>query len=198
MTDTIKITGYPAADPMVCRFVVDRPLLQDGLSVGIAAKDEGMGSLIVSNLMAIDGVERIYVAGPQVVVTKKTSSPWLDIGKKVGAAIRESIQSGESLFSESLLQKLAEKPTGPLAEKISKLFVERINPELASHGGFVELVRVHASDIYLRMGGGCQGCASSLITLKQGIEKEVRQVAPEVRSIIDDTDHAAGTNPYFR
>jgi Fe/S biogenesis protein NfuA len=72
-----------------------------------------------------------------------------------------------------------------------------VNPRIASHGGAVELVDVADDVIYVRMMGGCQGCAASAMTLRQGIERMVREEIPEVRDIVDLTDHDAGANPYY-
>ena len=89
------------------------------------------------------------------------------------------------------------KLSGPLAERVQRVVDEVINPGIASHGGFVELVDVSEDTISLRMGGGCQGCAASAATLRQGIERMVRQEVPEINEIIDVTDHTAGANPYY-
>jgi Fe/S biogenesis protein NfuA len=87
---------------------------------------------------------------------------------------------------------------GPLAEKVQTVFDELINPRIAAHGGAVELVDVTDDDvIHVRMTGGCQGCAASALTLRQGIERMVREEIPEVREIVDLTDHDAGVNPYY-
>jgi Fe/S biogenesis protein NfuA len=66
------------------------------------------------------------------------------------------------------------------------------------HGGFVELIDVKNNSIYIRMGGGCQGCGAADVTLKQGIEKSIRELIPQVGEILDTTDHAAGRNPYYQ
>ena len=87
--------------------------------------------------------------------------------------------------------------SGPLAERVQLLFDEMVNPRIASHGGAVELVDVADDVIYVRMMGGCQGCAASAMTLRQGIERMVREEIPEVREIVDITDHDAGANPYY-
>ena len=87
--------------------------------------------------------------------------------------------------------------SGPLAEKVQQLFDEQVNPRIASHGGSVELVDVADDVIYVRMMGGCQGCAASAMTLRQGIERMVKEEIPEVREIVDLTDHDAGSNPYY-
>lgn len=87
--------------------------------------------------------------------------------------------------------------TGPLAERVQLVIDEVINPGIAAHGGYVELVDVADDTLYLRMGGGCQGCAASAATLRQGIERMVREEVPEIVNIIDVTDHDAGVTPYY-
>jgi Fe/S biogenesis protein NfuA len=87
--------------------------------------------------------------------------------------------------------------SGPLAERVQAVFDELVNPRIASHGGAVELVDVADDVIYVRMTGGCQGCAASALTLRQGIDRMVREEIPEVRDIVDLTDHDAGVNPYY-
>ena len=87
--------------------------------------------------------------------------------------------------------------TGTLEEQVSQLLSQRINPSLAAHGGFTELVRVDGTVVYLTMGGGCQGCAMSAATLREGISVMVAQAIPEVTDVIDVTDHEAGETPYF-
>ena len=88
--------------------------------------------------------------------------------------------------------------TGELAEKVQTVLESRINPAIASHGGQASLVGVEGQDIYLRLGGGCQGCGMAQVTLTQGIEKALRDAVPEIGNIIDATDHASGSNPYFQ
>ena len=85
----------------------------------------------------------------------------------------------------------------PLAQKVQELLSERVNPGVASHGGYVTLLGVKGKDVFLEMGGGCQGCTMSAATLRQGIEILLREEIPEIRKIVDQTDHEAGANPYY-
>lgn len=73
-----------------------------------------------------------------------------------------------------------------------------INPAVSMHGGFVSLVDVRGSTVFVEMGGGCQGCAASQMTLRAGIEAMIREEVPEVSEVRDATDHEAGANPYYR
>ena len=88
--------------------------------------------------------------------------------------------------------------TDPQAMAIQELLDTHINPAVASHGGHIELVDVHDSVVYIRFGGGCQGCGMVSVTLNQGVEQAIREAFPEIREIVDVTDHAAGTNPYYQ
>ena len=87
--------------------------------------------------------------------------------------------------------------TGPLADRVQAVLDELVNPRIAAHGGAVELVDVADDTIYVRMSGGCQGCSASAATLRMGVERMVKDEVPEVREIIDLTDHEAGVNPYY-
>ena len=86
---------------------------------------------------------------------------------------------------------------GSVAEKVQQLLEEQINPALAAHGGFAELKGVEDTTVYVTMGGGCQGCAVSAMTLRDGIARSIREAIPEVTDVIDTTDHDAGENPYY-
>jgi Fe/S biogenesis protein NfuA len=92
-------------------------------------------------------------------------------------------------------------PTGgldtDLARRVMAVLDRDINPSIASHGGHAELAAVEGATAYLRLGGGCQGCGMATVTLSQGIEVAITQAIPEIIHVVDVTDHASGTNPYF-
>jgi Fe/S biogenesis protein NfuA len=89
--------------------------------------------------------------------------------------------------------------TGDLAEKVQTLLDKQVNPMLGSHGGFAEFAGVDDDDnVYVTMGGGCQGCAASAATLRDGIRTTIMTAIPEVNDVIDTTDHNAGENPFYR
>jgi Fe/S biogenesis protein NfuA len=87
--------------------------------------------------------------------------------------------------------------TGPVAERVQRVLTEHINPSIASHGGTAELVAVEDDKVYLRLGGGCVGCGMAAVTLSQGITVAIKEAVPEIAEVIDVTDHASGTNPYY-
>ncbi len=86
---------------------------------------------------------------------------------------------------------------GDTASLIKAVLEQQINPAIASHGGSAELVGVDGDTAYIRMSGGCQGCAMSTATLRQGIEVSIREAVPSIVNVIDATDHLAGETPYY-
>jgi Fe/S biogenesis protein NfuA len=90
-----------------------------------------------------------------------------------------------------------EELTGTVEERVRHILDTYVAPSIAAHGGTAELVAIEGSAAYLRLGGGCQGCGQAAATLSQGISVAIKQSVPEITEIVDVTDHANGTNPYF-
>jgi Fe-S cluster biogenesis protein NfuA len=85
----------------------------------------------------------------------------------------------------------------PDGRAILQVLDERINPSIASHGGHISLIDVKDDRVYVRLEGGCQGCGMADVTLKQGVEVEIKNVVPSIIAVLDVTDHAEGSNPYY-
>jgi len=139
--------------------------------------------------------EREVEVGDLTIVVEEEFAPRLE-----GATVDFVQRVNESGFQVSLAAAAkAAVPTldGAFAERVKTVLDTEINPAIASHGGTITLVGVEDTEIYLEMGGGCQGCAMSRMTLRQGVERMVRQAVPEVTVIHDVTDHASGENPFF-
>ncbi len=86
----------------------------------------------------------------------------------------------------------------PEAMLIQKILDEQINPAVAAHGGHISLVDVQNDTAYIRLEGGCQGCGMADVTLKQGVETTIKQALSQIVAVLDVTDHAGGTNPYYQ
>ena len=194
MTQEIKITAEPK-DPETCRFIVDRPVLPGG-SVYFGDKERAVGSPLAEKLFELEDIEAVLIQDSYITVTGTTGGDWATLAKQVGGAIRSVLQSDRAPVSDTILSSLP--PAEEISKKIQELFDKQINPAIASHGGFVELIDVKGNEVFIRMGGGCQGCGMANLTLRNGIEKAIRQSLPDVGAIMDTTDHAAGRNPYYQ
>ena len=131
--------------------------------------------------------------GPFKVYVDPESAKFLE-----GASIDFIDTLTESGFKVDAPNAGIAKLEGPLAQAVQKTLEDKINPSVASHGGFVELVAIEDGTAYLRFGGGCQGCGMINVTLKQGVEKVLFEDVPEIKKVMDVTDHASGSNPYYQ
>lgn len=139
--------------------------------------------------------DQVYQQGGFEVVVPRSSVDLLQ-----GATVDwvESIQgSGFKVENPNIVpigEGLAE---GPLADRVMQVIEMQVNPAIASHGGSVTLVEVRDDVVYLEMMGGCQGCGMAAVTLAQGIRRIIMENVPDVRDIVDVTNHDAGANPYY-
>src|SRR4051812_4425038 len=87
--------------------------------------------------------------------------------------------------------------SGDVPQRVMQIIDQQINPSIAMHGGSAELVAVEDATAYVRLGGGCVGCGMATVTLSQGIEVAITDHVPEIDRVVDVTDHASGSNPYY-
>jgi len=197
MSEEIKIRGELTPDPNICKFMVDGDLVEPGWTVIFDSEFESLDSPLVDALFGIEGLARVRISGSDIVITKTSDLMWQELATQIVPAIREVLGADQSPISQAALDVVKQAPQEDIAPTVESLLESHINPALASHGGYARLVKVEDRDVYVEMGGGCQGCAASQATLRFGIESAIRQVAPQVREVVDVTDHAAGENPYY-
>lgn len=197
MSEPLKITGELTSDPEVCRFHLEEPIVE-GWTLVFQTPEDSRQSPLIDALFAVEGVEAVVVQGGSLTLTKNVPAPWQALAPEIGKAIRATCGPDREPISPAVFDHLSNLPMDRVEADIRTLFEESINPALASHGGYVRLVDVRDRDVYVEMGGGCQGCASARATLRYGVENAIRRVAPQIREVVDVTDHAAGENPFYR
>ncbi len=195
MEQQIKITAEILQhDKSSCRFIVEKALLPKGF-IRFREAERAKGSPLAEALFAIDGVVGVMIQDNEVTVTSRMPVDWRKMGPLVGAAVRAHVESGKPAIAEDALKTAPAEDV--LRHKVQKFLDENINPAVASHGGFISLLDVKGKDLFIQMGGGCQGCGMANVTLREGVETSIRQNFPEVGEILDITDHSAGENPYM-
>lgn len=192
MESDVKITGEPSTAGDRCKFIVDRPLLPDQ-SAFFGDKESAQSSPLATELLGLPGIESVLVADNIVTVNSGYPADWPALG--IGNLIRKHMRGGAPVVDTAYFEGIPAE--GDLKWAIGDLLEREINPAVAQHGGFVELIDVKGNNVFIRLGGGCQGCGAADVTLKQGIEKAIRTLVPRVGEILDTTDHAAGRNPYY-
>jgi Fe-S cluster biogenesis protein NfuA len=181
------------ADPDTCKFIVDRSVHPGG-PVAFDRLGTMDSSTLPARLFVFDEVSAVVVADRTVSVTKARSASWEDLRAQIGAEIRAHLQSGRPAIAE---------PAGTGRDDhqvriaIERLLDRDVNPSIAAHGGKISIVELTNGVLSISMSGGCQGCASSTATLRDGFETMARRVAPELTEIVDTTNHAAGAAPFY-
>ena len=115
-------------------------------------------------------------------------SPYFESQNPLGDSTKDSGES-EGDFGELDSEQ---------AKTIIALIEKQIAPSLAAHGGHVRLLGVKKNRAYLQFGGGCQGCSQASVTVKQGVERLLKESLPSLLEVVDVTNHAQGSNPYFK
>ncbi len=177
------------------QFTVDQPIYPEG-SVCFKNREAGKGSPLIERLFEIEHIDSILVFENLIKINITPQfSDWSDAPQKMEYMIRDQILSGEPAISEKIKQNLPSD--SELKTKIQEILDKEINPAVAQHEGYIDLIDVKNNVVYIKMGGGCHGCGMSKVTLKQGVERSLREKIPQVGEILDVTDHASGKNPYY-
>lgn len=197
-SDNIRIKARLARGGDGCTFLVDRHVLA-GHSLVCPDRDTAEARApLAAALFALGGVSRVTLHNMTVSVWGDRSDEvaWAAYAKKGGRIIREYLRDGKTVV---LPQILAEIPSEEeIRWTLQRVIENEINPGIAAHSGRIVLNRVEGNTVYITMGGGCQGCAMSSLTLRQGVERAFRDAVPGLGAVLDETDHAAGMNPYFK
>ena len=197
-SEEIRIRGEFTPDPNVCRFVVSHEVFDDDWTFQFHSPVDAPGSRLIAALFEVEGVGSIKIHRDTFTITKNSNDAWPKLAAKLIPVLRDQLSVGEEVLDSARREEVKNAPIdGDVAAAIEQVLAESINPALGSHGGWVKLNRIEGQDVYVEMGGGCQGCASSRATMKFGIERAIKEAAPNVRNVIDATDHEAGSNPYY-
>jgi Fe/S biogenesis protein NfuA len=159
-----------------------------------AVSDAGEGDA----RFAQDGLE-IVVPAASLDRLRGARLEWSDEGEGGLMLVNPNLPTAEQAAPGVPPEVLARGIDGPLARRVVAVLETAINPSIASHGGRADLVALNEEDgsAYLRLSGGCQGCAMSQMTLRQGIETALLEEVPELTRVLDVTDHAGGENPFY-
>lgn len=185
------------ADPDTCKFTVSRSLHPGG-PFFFGNQERAAGSPLGERLFALPGVANVLIAENVVTIGKEPSASWSGLKAAIGTAIRTQLLTGVPAILEMAVHaSMQGRSDTELGVVVQQLLDKEVNRSIASHGGKISLVDVREGKLFITMSGGCQGCAASQLTLRQGFEVMVKRVAPEIVEIVDATDHAAGKQPFY-
>ncbi len=184
-------------DPDTCQFIVSRPLHPGG-PFFFGNKERAAGSPLAERLFALPGVANVLIAENVVTICKEPTVSWSGLKAAIGTAIRTQLLTGVPAILEMHFHSGTQKRSdGELYTVVQDLLDKEVNRSIANHGGKISIVEVQQGKLFITMSGGCQGCGSSQVTLRQGLEVMLKRVAPEIEEIVDTTNHAAGKQPFY-
>lgn len=185
------------ADPDTCKFTVSH-VVHPGGPFFFDHRERAAGSPLPEILLGLPGVAHVLIAENVVTVGKALDVEWSALKAAIGARIRAQIHSGVPAILEGANRAATwGRSDAEVRAAIQELLDGEVNRGVAAHGGRISLVDYKDGKLSIAMSGGCQGCVSSQVTLRQGVEVMVRRIAPEVAEIVDTTDHAAGKTPLY-
>ena len=148
-----------------------------------------------AQIITLDGVTLVVTAGS----VDKLRGATLDLASDgSGMVLLNPNEPQPAVAAPPVAVPATADLSSPLAMRVVQVLEEQVNPSIASHGGFAQLIAAEGDTVWLMMGGGCQGCAMSKATLRQGIEVAIKEAVPEILHVVDVTDHQSGDNPFYR
>jgi Fe/S biogenesis protein NfuA len=195
----------------VVREAIDQEPDSAGLALWLEVRGVQGGSFVYDLYFqavsdADDGDARVAQDGLDIIVPASSVErlrgarlEWSDEGDGGLVLVNPNSPTPEEASPGVPPEILAQGIAGPLARRVVAVLEQSVNPAIASHGGRADLVALGEEDgtAYLRLSGGCQGCAMSQMTLRQGIETTLLEEVPELTRILDVTDHGSGENPFY-
>ena len=143
-------------------------------------------SPLARRLFQIEGVTGVFFGGDFVSVSKSDDADWQSLKPVILGVIMEHFVAGHPLLLEEAAQTVDEEDDGADAEivaQIKELLDTRVRPAVAQDGGDITYRGFHNGIVMLQLQGSCQGCPSSTMTLKMGIENMLKHYIPEVLEV---------------
>jgi len=136
-------------------------------------------SPLAEAIFDLGGVRHILLTPDMISVTKNDTAEWKNLRPLILAEIMDYITSGEPpvIIKE-------EKTSDDILAEINALIEARIRPTIKKDGGDILVESFSEGILYVKLTGNCAGCPYAMITLKEGVEKILKQYIPEVKAVL--------------
>ena len=152
------------ANPARIRFLPGRAVLPSG-TAQFAAAEGADGSPLARALFELDGVSGVALDPTSITLAKADGTEWAELMPAALVAIMDHFTAGKPVVDDGFETSPESGLDSDDGKAIQRLLDEHINPQVASHGGHIDLVDVRGDTAYIRMGGGCVGCGMANVTL---------------------------------
>jgi len=151
----------------------------------------------VANIATAVGAPKMVTS---MIQPDDKNDPWanpVSVQSAEDSAVEESAKAEPAEASAPTASAAPSADSEERAKAVSQVLNDMVNPAVASHGGFINLVEVKDNKVFVEMGGGCQGCGAAKMTLKAGVERMLQEELPWIEEVVDVTDHGGGDSPYY-
>ena len=145
-------------------------------------KKEETNNELIRNLLAINGVESIFLGKDFISINKYDSIEWDEVKHIIISLINDFYSTGKECVIEKSLNESFED-LEEIEKKIVKILDQKIRPAVAKDGGDIKFKRFKDGVVSVQLQGSCSGCPSSKMTLKQGVQNLLCHYIPEVKEV---------------
>ena len=146
-------------------------------------KKEETNNELIRNLLAINGVQGIFLGKDFISINKYDDSSWEEIKHIVISLINDFYSTGKDCVVEKDLNEIDEN-LEEIEKKIVKLLDQKIRPAVAKDGGDIKFQSYENGIVKVQLQGSCSGCPSSTLTLKQGVQNLLCHYIPEIKEVV--------------
>ena len=169
-------------NPNSLKFIPEKKVLSSG-NLEISEKDQ-IDNELVKNIIAINGVESIFLSEDFLSVNKKEETDWQDLVYIIKSFINDYYSSGKEIVIDENNRSLNEGDLKDIEKKIISILDTKIRPAVARDGGDIKFQEFSNGIVKVKLQGSCSGCPSSTMTLKQGVQNLLCHYIPEVKEVL--------------
>jgi Fe-S cluster biogenesis protein NfuA len=187
----ISIFTEGSPNPNSMKFVVNFELVPAGLSFDYATPGDALleekASPLTVALFGFDFVQRVFISGNFVTVTKDDETDWDDVLLEVKLFLKDYFGEKKPVFAQRTMEANSTKldMDSETVQKIKAVLDQYIKPAVESDGGAISFYSFDepSGTVKVLLQGSCSGCPSSTLTLKAGIENLLTRLVPEVKLV---------------
>ena len=150
-------------------------------SFEITKKDK-INNELLKNLMAVNGVESIFLGKNFISINKSDDVSWDEVKHIIISLINDFYSTGKNCVIEKDLNE-DEVDLKDIEKKIVTILDQKIRPAVAKDGGDIKFKEFKDGIVKVQLQGSCSGCPSSTMTLKQGVQNLLCHYIPEVKEV---------------
>lgn len=183
----VEVYAESTPNPAVQKFVTNK--LLSSQNIEILNSSDANDVPLAKELFEFPFVKEVFISQNYISITKNDSMDWLEINSALRDFIKEYLMSDRRIVSPGYepktLESKNEQPkykatNDSVSKEIIAVLEEYIKPAVAGDGGNIQFLSYlpETKEVNVILQGACNGCPSSTITLKNGIEATLKQLLP--------------------